>query len=103
MIKFNSNNIIAGYIKQLLSSFNLPTIAVFKEGETTPFENTCYIKDNKIQLYKDQNWIDKGKYYFGADLALNDSKTLKISEPRIIPTACGQSAPMPSASTTRRA
>lgn len=79
MIKFNSNNIIAGYIKQLLSSFNLPTIKVFKEGETTPFENTCYIKDNKIQLYKDKNWIDKGKYYFGADLALNDSKTLKIN------------------------
>lgn len=77
MIKFNSNNIITGYIKQLLHSFNLPNATVYKEGMKV-FNDKYYIKDNKIELFKDGNWIPKGEYHFGGKTLPNLSKTLKI-------------------------
>jgi hypothetical protein len=47
MFNYNDNNIFSGYIKQLLSSFNLPTIRVVKQGIFLNKEN-YYIYNNKI-------------------------------------------------------
>ena len=47
MIKFGSNNVIVGYIKQLLSSFNLPMIDIYDENKRLA-PNFNYIKNNKI-------------------------------------------------------
>ena len=47
MIKFNTDNIVVGEIKEILSSFNLPKAAVLKD-ETTYIPNKIYIKGDKI-------------------------------------------------------
>lgn len=47
MLKYNNTHIITGYIKQLLHSFNLPTIRVYKKGMLI-LENNFYIYKNKV-------------------------------------------------------
>ena len=47
MLKYNDTSIFTGYIKQLLHSFNLPTIKVYKEGMFI-LEGNYYIYENKI-------------------------------------------------------
>ena len=51
MIKFGSNNIIVGYIKELLHSFNLPLIEVFKDDKRLA-SDARYIKENGIYKTK---------------------------------------------------
>ena len=47
MLKYNDTSIFTGYIKQLLHSFNLPTIKIYKEGMFI-LEGNYYIYENKI-------------------------------------------------------
>ena len=47
MITFNSENILVGYIKQILSDFNLPLPRIYKKSEPL-IEKCLYIKDNHI-------------------------------------------------------
>lgn len=57
MIKFNSNPVIVGYIKQLLHSFNLPIVPVYTNQETKDIRsNSVYIKDDFFQIYTDGKW-----------------------------------------------
>lgn len=64
MIKFGDNHIIVGYIKQLLTSFNLPNVPVFKEG-MIPAEGKCYLKDDYFQQYKNGEWVSLFRYIEG--------------------------------------
>lgn len=45
MIKFNDNNIIVGYINQLLATYNLPTFKIYKNKI---FEGINYLYNGKI-------------------------------------------------------
>ena len=54
MIKFGSNNIIVGYIKELLHSFNLPLIEVFKDDKRLA-SDTRYIKETGIYKTKTES------------------------------------------------
>lgn len=47
MFKYNDSNIFNGYIKQLLSTFNLPMCKPYVDDEFV-FEGSLYIYDNKI-------------------------------------------------------
>lgn len=49
MVKFNSNHLVVGEIKQFLKDFNLPKIKVWKEGITI-FNGIFYIKDGFLQI-----------------------------------------------------
>lgn len=50
MITFNSNNIVVGYIKELLHSYNLPLPKVVDENIPL-IDKQTYIKDTKIFQY----------------------------------------------------
>ena len=56
MIKFGSDNVIVGYIKQLLSSFNLPLIDVYKPGKLLS-PGSRYIYNTKIYEALDANTL----------------------------------------------
>lgn len=72
MFKFNDTNILTGYIKEMLASFNLPCYKVYTRQqrehfeetgeelnvvasqEATPTQHPCfvsYIKDGAVQQY----------------------------------------------------
>lgn len=51
MIKFESDNIVVGYIKNLLNTFNLPIPKVYLPT-TKPVEGKLYIKDDYICQYR---------------------------------------------------
>ena len=51
MEKINNNNLITGYIKQMLHDFNLPKAKVV-DNNTVLYENGYYIKDNKLCIAK---------------------------------------------------
>ena len=68
MIKFNDDNIYVGYIKQLLSSFNLPKCPIgekdFKQDSHYIAGNSLYFYDNKqkkstrVSSYKEDDTIE---------------------------------------------
>lgn len=54
MIKYNDNNIIVGYIKNLLHDFNLPSAKVYKDNMPC-YKNKYYIYNNKLVKCKLSN------------------------------------------------
>ena len=65
MLKYNSDNIFVGYIKQLLSSFNYPDVDVYSSNsKIIPIEGNYYLKDNYICLYKDKAFTKKINYTY---------------------------------------
>lgn len=78
MIKFNDNNIITGHIKQLLATFNLPHLQVYKKGETFLYENGIYIKDNAIQAYENGDFKNLIPFNYNKYIP-NYTDNLKIS------------------------
>lgn len=77
MINFESNNIFVGYIKELLSSFHLPIMRIYKENVKL-IHNSLYIKDGNIEKYDEElnkfTYIDTYKYN---KCLPNYTKTLK--------------------------
>ena len=67
MYNFNENNIVAGYIKELLHNFNLPTCEVFLPNQTVVFPEANYIYNNFI--VKTRSSISIGKR---SSLAFNE-------------------------------
>lgn len=51
MYKFNNSDVVTGYIKELLKSFNLPQLHVLKSGDTL-FPENDYLHINKIYKFK---------------------------------------------------
>lgn len=88
MYHFNENNLVAGYIKELLYNFNLPTCEVYKDGITEVYSNTNYIYNNSLVLTKDSipnntkeirgNYTFVSSYVFGQKI-LNITKRLKLN------------------------
>ncbi len=68
MIRFESDNIVVGYIKNLLTTFNLPMPKVYKyEDDTYAVENQLYIKDDYICQYRRRKLKEKtpdGENYY---------------------------------------
>ena len=83
MINFNENSVKSNFIKQLLHSFNLPSIKVYKEELKDWVENNdLYIKDNYIcKAYFDESNNLQFKrllpYVFNSSIR-NYTKNLKI-------------------------
>ncbi len=79
MIRFNDNNIYVGYIKQLLSKFNLPTVKCYTE-DSNLCDGLLYIKDNYIQKYNTEkkSFTPVIPYTFNQSI-LNYTKNLKIT------------------------
>lgn len=55
MIKFNDNNVISGFIKQLLHSFNLPNVRVYKD------DLWVYAKENDSLFLKNSQIVQVSK------------------------------------------
>ena len=79
MIRFNENSIYVGYIKQLLQTFNLPTVRCYTD-KTILVDGCLYIKDNFIQKYneKEKSFNPVIPYVFNKNI-LNYTKNLKVS------------------------
>ena len=60
MYHFNENNLITGYIKELLHNFNLPTCEVFVPNQTVVYPETNYIYNNF--LVKTRSNVSVGVY-----------------------------------------
>lgn len=85
---FNENNLVAGYIKELLRTFPLPTCQVFIPGQTELYPNTHYIYKNELILTNsnitdntyvlDQNSYKYIQSYRLGQSILNITKTLKM-------------------------
>ena len=59
MIKFESNNILVGFIKNLLTEFKLPTPKVYNyDTDSYAVENQLYIKDGYICQYSKGEFKD---------------------------------------------
>lgn len=87
---FKENNIVAGYIKELLHNFNLPTCEVFVPNTTVIYPETNYIYNNI--LIKTNSSVSIGTYeeltldmydyvcsYVYGKRILNITKTLKLN------------------------
>lgn len=84
MYKFNNDNIITGYIKQLLKDFNLPKCKVFKPGMPI-FKDNIYIYENKLlkAAYTKQNGTTLSDFskidnYLYNEKYLNLTKNLEL-------------------------
>lgn len=89
MFKFNDNNLITGYIKQLLHTFNLPSYTVWKPGNYT-FADKVYLYNNMLiklkskegkvveSFSRDEFKVIKSNYILGEAL-FNGSKNLKLN------------------------
>lgn len=77
--KFNENNNITGYIKEVLHNFNLPTYKVYKEGKDF-IDGRSYIKDNTISKYqkKTNEFIKLTDFEYGKKI-LNSTTNLKMN------------------------
>lgn len=60
MYNFNENNIITGYIKELLHNFNLPTCEVFLPNQTVVYPDTNYIYNDF--LIRTRSSVEVGVY-----------------------------------------
>lgn len=89
MYHFNENNIVTGYIKELLHNFELPTCSVFINGKTEVYPNTNYIYNHSLILtgpeieantytLKDEDYTYVQSYTYGQSL-LNLTKHLKLN------------------------
>ena len=89
MYHFNENNIVTGYIKELLHNFELPVCPVYVEGETEIYPNTNYIYNHSIILTNnwdandnvmtlDGNYKLVQSYVYGQSV-LNLTKKLKLN------------------------
>lgn len=92
MYKFNNHNIITGYIKELLSSFNLPQCHVLTPGIKV-FPNNDYIYKNKVYKFVGTSseimptdlsvlplTMKEVKNYFYGQHILNITKNLNVSD-----------------------
>ena len=84
MLKYNDSNIYGGYIKQLLTSFNLPQCPIgkkdfYRDDFTKTYESSHYIEGNTLYFYdavKDVSNIVSN--YKENDAILNITKNLEI-------------------------
>lgn len=53
MLKINDTNVFTNYIKQILSSFPLPTCEVITENSKYPINGKLYLKDDSIVQYSE--------------------------------------------------
>lgn len=77
--KFGNDNLITGYIKNLLHEFNLPQAKVITDDNMPKFKGKYYIKNRKIYYGVGNNKIEQvGVYNFG-DKIPNLTKNLVIN------------------------
>ena len=77
MLKFNDSNIYAGYIKQLLSSFNLPQCQIGKKDDCV--QSLHYIEGNSLYFYDStNNTSTRVTSYKENDKIRNITKNLQI-------------------------
>lgn len=81
MIQYNDNNIYVGFIKELLATFNLPKIAVWKDSmtdiSTGLIDGKLYIKDNGIYKYTNGQFKYLTNYKLNKSI-LNITKKLEL-------------------------
>lgn len=78
MINYNDNNIIVGYIKQLLNDTNLPNAKVVKSN-TILHNNVNYINNNVLFSYKNNKKITRDNNYKWNKYVRNYTHNLKIN------------------------
>lgn len=78
MIRYNDDNIIVGYIKELLHSFNLPLVK-YIDNKKDLINGMIYLYNDTIFRYKDASEVFLTTYNFNKKLELNLSKSLKIN------------------------
>ena len=75
--KFNESTLVVGHIKELLHSFNLPTIQVYTD-DTVLYKDRSYIKDNKIVKWTGEEFEFLADYIYNYPL-VNLTKTLEMN------------------------
>lgn len=74
--RFGNNNLITGYIKNLLHEFNLPQAKVITSDDMPRYDNKFYIKERKIYYGKNDKPV--GVYGYGNKIP-NFTKNLIIN------------------------
>ena len=75
MYHFNENNLITGYIKELLHNFNLPTCEVFVPNQTVVYPDTNYIYNDF--LIKTRSNVSVGVY---DDIIINKNVSTDMAD-----------------------